>query len=196
MTRIAITIVTFGALAVALVLGVTWFAISEPGQRFEPAVNTLALLAGITGIFAERWAAQRERRQQAIESIVSELARNREVLAGDEFSEGAPGGRKLYSRLLHSAVDSAFTSGALSLRRDTELISLLHQWRGQVSSVNRRLELTEMLMFTTASADEADDFNKALRTFMPTVRSHLDEVESYLGAMRSEPSRRITSPLR
>jgi hypothetical protein len=196
MTRVAITIVTFGALAVALALGLSWFIVSEPGQRFEPAVNTLALLAGITGIFAERWAAQRERRQQAIDTIGSELARNRDVLAGEEFGDGAPTGRKLYSRLLHSAVDAAFSSGALTSRRDSELIALLHHWRGQVSSVNRRLELTEMLMFTSASADEVEDFDKALRTFMPTVRSNLDEVETYLGAMRSEPSRRITSPLR
>ncbi|HVK20364.1 MAG TPA: hypothetical protein VM677_03290 [Actinokineospora sp.] len=196
MTRVAITIVTFGALAVALALGVSWFVVSGPGERFEPAVNTLALLAGITGIFAERWAAQRERRQQAIESIESELAHNRQTLAGAEFSADAPPGRKLYARLLHSAVDAAFTSGALSPRKDTELISRLHRWRGEVSSVNRRLELTELLVFTTASADEAEDFDQALRTFMPTVRSHLDEVETYLGAMRSEPSRRITSPLR
>ncbi|MGQ0839923.1 hypothetical protein [Actinokineospora sp.] len=199
MTRIGITIATFGALAVALVLGVSWFVVSDAGERWEPAVNTLALLAGITGIFAERWAAQRERRQQAIDSIETELARNRELLDGKAFSESAASGRKIYPRLFQSAVDAAFASGALSPRRDGDLIDLLHNWRGAVGSVNRRLELTELLMFTNASAEEVEQFNQALHSagsFMQGVRSQLDEVRAYLGAMRSEPSSRITSPLR
>ncbi|MBY8849947.1 hypothetical protein K7G98_16385, partial [Saccharothrix sp. MB29] len=65
MTRVVITALTFGALAVAMVLGVSWLVVSPPGERWEPAVNSLALFAGITGIFAERWAAQREQREQA-----------------------------------------------------------------------------------------------------------------------------------
>lgn len=191
MARIAITVLTFGALAVAMALGAAWFAAAGPGQRFEPAVNTLALLAGITGIFAERWAAQRERRQQALESVESELALNAAVLMGEEFGEHAPPGRRLYPRLLHSAVDAAFASGAFSPRRDGELIALLHGWRGQVGSVNRRLELTELLTFTSASAQEAADFDRAVRAFMPGVRTALAEVQAHLPAPRGRPARRI-----
>ncbi len=199
MNRILITALTFGALAVAMALGVSWFFASTPDQRWEPAVNTLALLAGITGIFAERWAAQRERRQQSIESIELELARNRDLLAGEAFRESEQPGRRLYPRLVQSAVDAAFASGALNPRKDTELIELLHRWRGSVGSVNRRLELTETLVFTSASAEEVEQFNRALHSasgVMRDVRAQLDEVEGYLGAMRSDPSRRITSPLR
>ncbi|MGM1061474.1 hypothetical protein [Saccharothrix sp. Mg75] len=187
MVRIAITALTFGALAVAMGLGVTWLVVSPPGDRWEPAVNSLALLAGITGIFAERWAAQREQRNQAVESIRLEMARNRETLDGGEFSADAPAGRRLYPRLIQSAVDSAFSSGALSPRRDAELIDLLHRWRSAVGSVNRRLEMTETLMFTSASAEEVEQLHEALHgegSFMRGVRALLDETRTYLAATR------------
>ena len=60
------------------------------------------------------------------------------------------------------AVDSAFASGALSPRRDTELIERLHQWRSTVSAVNHRLDLTESLTFATNSPEEVEQFNRAL----------------------------------
>ncbi|QFZ17917.1 hypothetical protein [Saccharothrix syringae] len=189
MTRIAITVLTFGALAVATALGVAWFAVSPPGGRWEPAVNSLALLAGITGIFAERWATQREQRKQAIESIRLEMARNRETLDGEAFRPSAPPGRRVYPRLIQSAVDSAFASGALTPRRDAELIDLLHRWRSAVSSVNRRLELTEMLVFTSASTESAERFHEALHgagSFMRDVRSLLDETQTYLDSRTSD----------
>jgi hypothetical protein len=184
MTRVAITVLTFAALAVAMALGVSWFVVSPPGGRWEPAVNSLALLAGITGIFAERWASQREHRNQAIESIRLEMARNRETLDGEAFSATNARGRRVYPRLVQSAVDSALSSGALSPHRDAELIDLLHRWRTAVASVNRRLELTEMLVFTSASDEKAAEFHSALHApggFFQGVRTLLDEVRAYLG---------------
>ncbi|MDU0290547.1 hypothetical protein [Saccharothrix longispora] len=186
MTRVVITALTFGALAVAMVLGVSWLVVSPPGERWEPAVNSLALLAGITGIFAERWAAQREQREQAIGSIKLEMARNRETLDGGEFGAATTPGRRLYPRLIQSAVDSAFSSGALSPRRDAELIDLLHRWRSAVGSVNRRLEMTETLMFTSASAEEVEQLHRALHSkgsFIQGVRALLDETQAYLGEL-------------
>ncbi|MCC8250212.1 hypothetical protein [Saccharothrix luteola] len=182
MTRIAITALTFGALAVAMALGVSWFVVSPPGERWEPAVNSLALLAGITGIFAERWASQREQRKQALESIRLEMTRNRETLDGEAFSVSSRG-RRVYPRLVQSAVDSALSSGALSPHRDADLIDLLHRWRTAVASVNRRLELTEMLVFTSASDEKAEQFHTALHSassFFQGVRTLLDEAQATL----------------
>lgn len=179
MTRFAITIATFAALAVALLLGVTWFFDSPSGQRFEPAVNTLALLAGLTGIFAERWAAERERRNQAVASIATELRHNRELLSDEAFRSTDLNRRRVYPRLMISAVDSAFASGALSPRRDSELIEALHRWRSTVNAVNRRLDLTESLTFTTTSATEIEQFNRALHRedgYLHGVRELLDEL--------------------
>ena len=162
MTRLAITIATFGALALALVVGIIWFVVSPPSQRWEPAVNTLALLAGITGIFAERWAAQREHRNQAMESIRTELEHNRRLLEDEAFNPAELSRRRVYPRLMLSAVDSAFTTGALSPRRDDDLIELLHRWRATVNAVNRRLDLTESLTFAMTSEEEVTQFNRAL----------------------------------
>jgi hypothetical protein len=162
--RAGITVATFGALAVAMVIGFVWFLVSPATQRWEPAVNTLAMIAGLTGIFAERWAAERERRNQAVESIRTELEHNRRLLTDEAFSQhpARRGRRRVYPRLVVSAVDSAFASGALSPRRDGELIERLHRWRAAVSAVNRRLDLTESLIFTTTSPVEVEQFNRAL----------------------------------
>lgn len=185
MTRLVITALTFGALAVAAGLGVAWLVVSPGDQRWEPAVNTLALLAGITGIFAERWAADRERRLQAVESIRAELAHDVEVLSDDAFTRDPDAfrRRRVYPRLVVSAVDSAFASGALSRRRDGELIAKLHAWRDTVNTVNRRLDLTESLTFATSSTDEVESFNRALHRsdgYLIGARALLTELQSYL----------------
>ncbi len=189
MTRLAITWLTFAALAVALVMGVLWFTTSPAGDRLEPAVNSLAVLAGITGIFVERWAAQRERRNQALESIRDELERNATILDDDVFATTAGAHRRLYPRLIRSAVDAAFSTGALDRRGDGDLVALLHRWRDSVGSVNRRLELTEMLLFTTSSRDEIIQFNQALHG----PASVLHDARELLGAVRDRVTRASTT---
>ncbi|HEU5111185.1 MAG TPA: hypothetical protein VFT95_21805 [Micromonosporaceae bacterium] len=189
MTRLAITVATFGALVIALVLGLLWFVVSPDGQRWEPAVNTLALLAGITGIFAERWAAERERRKQALFSIAAELEHNRRLLEDEAFSPDPArfDRRRVYPRLVLSAVDSAFASGALSPRRDIERIELLHRWRSTANAVNRRLDLTESLTFASTSAAEVEQFNRALHRddgYLRGVRDLLDELSGEPSAAR------------
>lgn len=183
MSRLAITVATFAALAVALLLGIAWFVESPAGQRWEPAVNSLALLAGLTGIFAERWAAERERRNQAVESIRTELEHNRRLLADEAFSQDPTqlSRRRVYPRLMLSAVDSAFASGALSPRRDIDLIETLHRWRATVNAVNRRLDLTESLTFSSTSTDEVEQFNRALHRddgYLHGVRELLTELSA------------------
>lgn len=185
MTRLAITITTFGALALALGLGIGWLVVSPGDQRWEPAVNTLALVAGITGIFAERWAAERERRLAAVDSIRAELAHDLLVFEDEAFSRHPEAfrRRRVYPRLVVSAVDSAFASGALSPRRDGELIGKLHAWRDTVNTVNRRLDLTESLTFATSSTTEVEQFNRALHRadgYLTGARELLRDLRAYL----------------
>lgn len=178
MTRLFITIATFGALAIALVLGVAWFFESPGEGRWEPAVNTLALLAGLTGIFAERWAAERERRDQAMDSIGLELGHNRVLLADKAFSPQNLGRIRVYPRLIAGAVDSAFASGSLSKWRDADLIEMLHRWRLAVYSFNQRLDLTERLMFEASPAEVAE-FHQAMTRadgYLHGVREQLDRL--------------------
>ena len=93
--------------------------------------------------------------------------------------------RRVYPRLVQSAVDTALSSGSLSPHRDADLIDLLHRWRTAVASVNRRLELTEMLVFTSPSDEKAEQFHAALHSatsFFQGVRTLLDETQAYVSS--------------
>lgn len=182
MTRIAITVATFGALAIALLLGILWFAASPADQRWEPAVNTLALLAGLTGIFAERWAGARERRHQVLDALGHEAVRNAEVLADGRFVPATDGTPRVYPRLVLSAADTALISGALGAR-DRELFDLLHRWRDTVYEFNHRLDLTESLTFASNSAEDRIRFDQALHRdggYLTSARALLDRLTDHL----------------
>jgi hypothetical protein len=204
MTRALIVGITFGCMAGAAVLSVIWFVAVPGTSRFEPAVQTLGLLAGITGIFAERLAAARERRNQAVTAVADELAKNRAILDGSFALAGAPGrpvgaagrpvgaagrpvGRadavRVYPRLLQSAVDYVLVSGVLAESGDRELVRLLHEWRDTVREFNHRLDLTELRIFVGSAQDEASEFDQALRHaggYLSRVHALLDALAGHL----------------
>ena len=78
--RRIIVVVTAASLAAAFVVNAVWFARSTGNSRLEPIVGVLGILAGITGLVAERWAAQREARDAALQAINAELRANAELL--------------------------------------------------------------------------------------------------------------------
>ncbi|MEU4197063.1 hypothetical protein AB0E69_34540 [Kribbella sp. NPDC026611] len=183
MTRLAgrtvVSAVTYGLLGLAFVLGVIWFF--WPGNsRWEPAVNSLTLVAGLTGIFVERLTAEAERRTEVLRAVVDELNENSRLLDDPRFSPAVPTARQVYPRLVVSAVDLALVSGALGLRRDAELVGLLHRWRDTVHLFNRRLDLTEISTFSnTISAEELAAFHRALHrkdSYFATTRAQLTEL--------------------
>ena len=160
--RMIVTTVSYGLLALAFVLGVVWF-ISPGNSRWEPAVNSLTLVAGLTGIFVERLTAEAERRTEVLRAVADELRENTRMLSDERFSPDTPTTRQVYPRLVVSAVDLALVSGALGLHRDAELVGLLHRWRDTVHLFNRRLDLTEISTFSnTISAAELAAFHRAL----------------------------------
>ena len=63
--RLVIVAATAGSLVLAFTISAFWFGTTSGTSRFEPAGH-LGLLAGITGVVAERRAAARERREQAL----------------------------------------------------------------------------------------------------------------------------------
>jgi hypothetical protein len=160
--RTVVTAVSYGLLGLAFVLGVAWFFF--PGNsRWEPAVNSLTLVAGLTGIFVERLSAEAERRTEVLRAIADELQENTRLLSDERFSPSTPTHRQVYPRLVVSAVDLGLVSGALGRHRDAELVGLLHRWRDTVHLFNRRLDLTEISTFSnTISADELAAFHRAL----------------------------------
>jgi hypothetical protein len=182
--RATVATVTYVLLATAFVLGVLWFVL--PGEpRWEPAVNSLTLVAGMTGLIVERLSSEAERHAQVLAAIRRELERNRAVLADNEFArtdDDRP--RAVFARLAVSAVDAALVSGALDRRRDTTLVTGLHRWRDTVQGFNRRLDLTEnMSVLERQTAGEREIWDAAMRLrggYVATTRAQLDDLLAVL----------------
>jgi hypothetical protein len=178
--RATVAAVTYALLATAFVLGVLWFVLPEE-PYWEPAVNSLTLVAGMTGLVVERLSSEAERHAQVMAAIRRELERNRAVLADNEFARGAEDRpRAVFARLAVSAVDAALVSGALDRRRDTTLVTALHRWRDTVQGFNRRLDLTEnMSVLERQSAGEREVWDAAMRLrggYVAMTRSQLEEL--------------------
>jgi hypothetical protein len=162
--RRATAAVTVSALVAALLLSAVWLVVSPTRNTvLEPVVNVLVVLAALSGIFAERWAAARQRRAEALRALADELRRDADVLGGPEFTGGGhPAGPTVYPRLPVSAVDTALVSGALDPGRDAALLPFLHRWRDAAAGFNRRLDLTESLLFGAGSAADQERLRAAL----------------------------------
>ncbi len=180
--RTVITALTYGLLGLAFVLGVVWFFWPE-NDRWEPAVNSLTLVAGLTGIFVDRLSREAERRREVLAAVIDELRENDRLLSDDRFT-GTGRRRQIYPRLVVSAVDVALVSGVLVGQRDTDLVTLLHRWRDTVHELNRRLDLTEFRTFAESVTDEElDGFQRALQgenSFLIVTRERLTQLTDRL----------------
>jgi hypothetical protein len=181
-TRAVVATVTYGLLGISFVLGVIWF-VRPDNARWEPAVNSLTLVAGLTGIFVERLTAEAERRTEVLRAVTTELAENERILADPRLSPDAARRRQVYPRLIVSAVDLALVSGALGRARDAELTGLLHRWRDAVHELNRRLDLTEMRTFNT---DVTDDELRAFQRALHSEDSYLTETRDRLARLTDQ----------
>jgi hypothetical protein len=179
-----IALATFSSVAISAAISIIWFVTASGASRFEPAVQTLGLLAGLTGVLAERRAAARERRHLAIVTLADELRGGIFILDDPQFAPSKETPRpRVYPRLPVSATDAALISGALANRSDDDLIRLLHSWRDEVNGFNRRLELTEMRIFTSGMPAEIAEFERALHRsngYLNQIRSRLRDLQSYL----------------
>lgn len=185
--RRIIVAVTAASLVAAFVTNLVWFARSSGTERLEPVVGVLGILAGITGLFAERWAAAQEARDAALDAIGTELEANRDLLASGPFSNAPdrPLRRTVYPRLHLSAVDAAFAGGALSTTRDAALITALHAWRNQVVRFNSQLGLGEMLAFTHDNESTLRDLRDGLHGDegpLAQLRAAIDDLTGRLTA--------------
>ena len=185
--RRIIVIVTAASLFAAFVINVLWFISTEGSGRFEPVVGVFGILAGITGLAAERWAAQREARDAALRAIDEELRVNAELLRSPAFQvePGQPLRRQVYQRLHLSAVDAAFASGSLTGSGDAALVAELHSWRNQVVRFNSQLALAEMLAFTAPSESVLRDLREGLHGEhgpLGRLRGSIEVLRGHLGA--------------
>ena len=165
---------------------VPWFLTVQPGNsEYEPAVEGIGFIGALIGVLAERRVKAREIRRQTLSTIVDELARNREVLGDTAFRIRTlrPGLPQLYPRLRHSAIDTAFATGAVLDIRDPRTATMLHGWRAEVTEFNRRLDLTELREVIIGERREFHELHAALtrpRGWHAALVTELDELYSYL----------------
>jgi hypothetical protein len=178
--RAVIIAVTGTSLFLSFVISALWLA-SVPGTgKFEPAVGALGLLAGITGIVAERRAATIERRDQALSSVRAELLRNKQRLD----SPPPAARRQIYLRLFTSAVDDTLSSAVLPVG-DIELRQALDAWHDIAHDFNQRLTLAELISFLGQDDRFALDVHHALYGVggeIESVQQELDKVLALLPA--------------
>jgi hypothetical protein len=179
--RVVVAVITYALLGIAFVLGILW--ILGIGPEWEPWVNSLTLLAGVTGLVVERQNAETERRSEVVASVVFELQQNRAIverrLAG--LRTGGERALSVSPRLALSAVDAALASGVLSRTPDSPLVGKLHRWREQVQGYNWRRDLTEfelMLIKYQGGADAGSNLSSLAneRLYLLRLRTLLDQL--------------------
>lgn len=183
--RVVVAVITYALLGIAFVLGILW--ILGIGPEWEPWVNSLTLLAGVTGLVVERQNAETERRSEVVASVAFELRQNRAIverrLAG--LRTGGERALSVSPRLALSAVDAALASGVLSRTPDSPLVGKLHRWREQVQGYNWRRDLTEfeLMLIKYQGTDGAGSSLSSLaneRLYLLRLRTLLDQLHSAL----------------
>jgi hypothetical protein len=190
-----ITVATFGSIAASAVISAVWLVTVTGTSRFEPTVQVLGLLVGLTGLLAERRASARERRHLTLIALTDELQRVACILDNPQFSQSAETPRpRVYPRLPVSATDAALTSGTLTQRSDDDLLRLLHNWRDEVNGFNRRLELTEIRVFTSGEPAEITEFVRVLHRnggYLVQIHRHLQDLQDVLDDMTPDARCRL-----
>jgi len=134
--------VTFVFLLAALAASVVWL-VTTPD--WEPAVTSLTLVTAITGLFIDRWLAERERRRQMLRALVHEIYMNLGVLR--EIQSIAPNTEtrspRMMPRFYNSTLATVIASGAFATDKDAKLWKLLHDWMQRSTEANNRFTLTE-----------------------------------------------------
>src|SRR5262249_28646060 len=150
-------------------------------------------------------------RQLTMATLADELHKCASVLNDPRF---APRSKvalrpRVYPRLPVSATESALISGALAERRDADLLRRLHAWRDDVKGFNRRLELTELRLFTTGLHvttglhEEIAELERALHRddgYLNELHRQVRDLLDYLGSPpdkrgRAEQAERVAEHL-
>jgi hypothetical protein len=178
-----IVVATISSLVLSFILSALWFAQSRGTLRLDPAVESLGLLAGITGLVAERRVAAAEQRDRALAAVRNELNVNSRILDALARSSGSAPRREIYPRLYSSAVDAALSSAVLLPKRDELLSGNLHEWRNTVVTFNLRLAVAEILAFTAGSERVLSELHEVLHGNDGPVKRIKDQLRSLMASL-------------
>ncbi|MEV0097386.1 hypothetical protein [Streptomyces sp. NPDC050738] len=180
-TRSLYAFATFASLSAALTVSVLWAVSTSPKMPWEPVIQSLALVAAISGVFAERRAAAREREHQLLTALRDENLVNQTYWESD-FLPQQEMRHRVYPRLNHTATDAALASGLLSGARYSALHPALLHWRASAGEMNRRFDLAEIRSFVRETPEaELEAWHQALHASggrLHQTKESLDEVRS------------------
>jgi hypothetical protein len=176
----AFRLFTFVALVSALGISLWWWA--HPREDWLQAPSTaLALIAAVSGIPADRWAAEAQRRAGAVVAAPRTGPEHRDPArrplppggAVDRSGLPAPNARRGRHRVHLRGVE---------LPRDRELLRRLLAWRNTAEDFNRRLDITEirLCIIENLSGDELS----ALRDMAREPRGYFALVGRRIGELR------------
>lgn len=178
--------ISYFSAASSLIISVVWFLLEPPGNYwFEPAVQVTGLVACLSGVLVERRAAAKQRRRLAMAVLAEELATCGTIFDDPRFAprNGTSQRPHVYPRLPTSAVESVLISGVLYEHGDVELVRRLSAWRELANGFNRRLDLTELRLFTVASHEEIGEVERALHRnggYLNELRREVADLWAYL----------------
>jgi hypothetical protein len=179
------------ALCGALGLGWLWLVdYAGRAELWEAAATVLALFAAVAGIPGERWAAARERRASARKAVLRERDENLAMLDGYlQPMTVASAKRRVYPRLLTSALTMAIASGEFAGRRDEGVLDAMLDGLDDIKQLNHRLDLLELRMFLThqISPQELVDLDSALYRpdgYVAAVRESMETLTNRLALPR------------
>ncbi len=141
---------SFGSLIIANLVAIWWY-IDERG--FEPFITSLLIFAAITGIFVEKWIAERDKRKELLVGLAHELFINMNKLKDGIFTPtpSEMGKFVFYPRLESIVVNSVIWSGSFSGKKDKDFFKQIHIWREKCQQFNRLLDQTETACMLNSS---------------------------------------------
>lgn|GEM_PF-5899874 len=173
--RQSIVLATVALLGFALVAGIWGLAGTTSGVDFHLVVETIAVAAALTGLYAERVAARVERRHTAMQAVRKELTDNVELVENDRRFEPQDPHRpepRIYPRVEVAATDACLAQAALAEDRDAQRVQALANWREHARTFNRTLGVIELVCYGVSFANR-----KMLRVIVEADREVQEERE-------------------
>jgi hypothetical protein len=154
--RVSVGYATVVMLLCALATGVWGLGVKTRGIDYHLVVETIAVAAALTGVYAERIAGRVERRHAAVRAVRDELGDNIALLDHDprfEPQDLRPPEPRIYPRLAVAAADACLAQAALTDDGDAQRTEELAHWREHAQTFNRTLSVIELVCYGVGFTD-------------------------------------------
>jgi hypothetical protein len=142
--------VTVILLLFAFAIGVAGLSTDSGRTDFHLIVETIAVMAALTGVFWERRFVRVERRNAAIRAVREELVANIELVEKDPGFKPQDHRKPepcIYPRVAVGAVVACLAQAVLREDGDAKLIEELARWRNEAQTFNRTIGVIELVCY-------------------------------------------------